>query len=122
MLVGRALHALAHRGVSPGSGRLSGCADERWYLHSSERVGQTQLEGLIADRNTPSKVVWRAKIVLPTADGLGTMAIMRRTGKSLWGTAGSTEAAARLRGWSAPVPRSYTCVGRRLAEEGRNGW
>jgi transposase len=43
---------------------------------------RAQLEGLIADRNTPSKIVWRAKIVLATADGLGTMAIMRRTGKS----------------------------------------
>jgi transposase len=41
-----------------------------------------RLERLLADRNTPSKVVWRAKIVLATADGLGTMAIMRRTGKS----------------------------------------
>ena len=37
---------------------------------------------LIADRNTPRKVVWRAEIVLATADGLGTMAIMRRTGQS----------------------------------------
>jgi transposase len=36
----------------------------------------------VADRNTPRKVVWRADIVLATADGLGTMAIMRRTGKS----------------------------------------
>ena len=36
----------------------------------------------MADRNTPSKVVWRAGIVLATADGLGTVAIMRRTGKS----------------------------------------
>jgi Integrase core domain. len=36
----------------------------------------------VADRNTPRKVVWRAGIVLATADGLGTMAIVRRTGKS----------------------------------------
>jgi len=41
-----------------------------------------RLERLVADRNTPRKVVWRAEIVLATADGLGTMAIMRRTGKS----------------------------------------
>src|SRR4249920_2085286 len=40
------------------------------------------LERLVADRNTRSKVVWRAGIVLATADGLGTVAIMRRTGKS----------------------------------------
>jgi transposase len=37
---------------------------------------------LIASRYTPSKVVWRAKIVLATADGCGTNEIMRRTGKS----------------------------------------
>ena len=37
---------------------------------------------MIADRNSPSKVVWRANIVLATADGLGTNAIMKRTGKS----------------------------------------
>jgi transposase len=36
----------------------------------------------VADRNTPRKIVWRSEIVLATADGLGTMAIMRRTGKA----------------------------------------
>ena len=41
-----------------------------------------RLEALVADRNTAAKVVWRAEIVLATADGLGTNAIMRRTGKS----------------------------------------
>lgn len=40
------------------------------------------LAQIVADRNQPSKVVWRAKIILATADGLGTMAIMRATGKS----------------------------------------
>lgn len=48
-------------------------------LNAADRV---RLKQLIADRNTPAKVVWRADIVLATADGLGTMAIMRRTGKS----------------------------------------
>jgi transposase len=41
-----------------------------------------RLEQLVSDRNTPAKVVWRAKIILATADGLGTMAIMRASGKS----------------------------------------
>lgn len=41
-----------------------------------------RLLALVADRNTPAKVVWRSKIILATADGLGTMAIMRETGKS----------------------------------------
>lgn len=43
---------------------------------------RARLERLVANRNTPLKVAWRAEIVLATADGLGTMAIMRRTGKS----------------------------------------
>jgi transposase len=41
-----------------------------------------RLLAIAADRNTPAKVVWRTKIILATADGLGTMAIMRETGKS----------------------------------------
>jgi len=41
-----------------------------------------RLEQLVSDRNTPAKIVWRAKIILATADGLGTMAIMRASGKS----------------------------------------
>jgi len=43
---------------------------------------RTRLRLLVSDRNTPAKVVWRAKIILASADGLGTMAIMRATGKS----------------------------------------
>lgn len=41
-----------------------------------------RLEALVADRNTPAKVVWRAGIILATADGHGTNEIMRRSGKS----------------------------------------
>jgi transposase len=43
---------------------------------------RNRLQQLVSDRNVPAKVVWRAKIILATADGLGTMAIMRATGKS----------------------------------------
>ena len=39
-------------------------------------------EAVVADRNSPQKHVWRAGIVLATADGLGTGEIVRRTGKS----------------------------------------
>lgn len=41
-----------------------------------------RLEALVADRNTPQKHVWRARIVLLSADGLGTHAIMREAGVS----------------------------------------
>src|SRR6267154_601696 len=45
-------------------------------------ASRARLEAIIADRNSSSKVVWRARIELATADGLGTNAIMKRTGKS----------------------------------------
>src|SRR5271163_1306006 len=41
-----------------------------------------RLKALARDRNTPHKHVWRAEIVLLSADGIGTNEIMRRTGKS----------------------------------------
>src|ERR671917_2311918 len=42
---------------------------------------RARLEAVVADRNSPQKHVWRARIVLGTADGLGTGEIVRRTGK-----------------------------------------
>jgi hypothetical protein len=45
-------------------------ADTRW------------LKAVVQDGNTPQKHVWRAEIVLLTADGVGTNGIMRRTDKS----------------------------------------
>src|SRR5271168_3315059 len=41
-----------------------------------------RLKALVQDRNTPQKHLWRAEIVLLTADGVGTNAIMRRTARS----------------------------------------
>src|SRR5271170_4030859 len=41
-----------------------------------------RLKALARDRNAPHKHVWRAEIVLFSADGIGTNEIMRRTGKS----------------------------------------
>ena len=41
-----------------------------------------QLAAIVADRNAPQKHVWRAHIVLLTADGCGTAEIMRRAGTS----------------------------------------
>src|SRR6186997_1835688 len=42
---------------------------------------RARLEAVVADRNSPQKHVWRARIVLLSADGVGTMAIQRQTGK-----------------------------------------
>jgi transposase len=41
-----------------------------------------RLEAIVADRNAPQKHVWRAQIVLLTADGCGTAEIMRTAGVS----------------------------------------
>ena len=40
-----------------------------------------RLEEIIADRSAPQKHVWRATIILATADGYGTAEIMRRWAK-----------------------------------------
>jgi transposase len=41
-----------------------------------------RLHALVKDRNAPQKHVWRARIVLMSAEGVGTIAIMRETGKT----------------------------------------
>jgi len=41
-----------------------------------------RLDGIRGDRNAPQEHVWRAEIVLLSADGVGVNAIMRRTGTS----------------------------------------
>ncbi len=53
--------------------------DEEIQLSPEDRV---RLEKLVAARMTPQKHVWRAQIVLLSADGMGTAQIMRRTGRS----------------------------------------
>src|ERR1700724_3864128 len=40
-----------------------------------------RLEAVIGSGNSPQKHVWRARIVLLSADGVGTMATRRQTGK-----------------------------------------
>jgi hypothetical protein len=42
-----------------------------------------RLLALVKDRNAPQKHVWRAEIVLLSAGGAGTNAIMFQTGRSL---------------------------------------
>jgi hypothetical protein len=51
------------------------------YLNPDDR---SRLQAFITDRNTPRKLVWRAEIVLATADGHGTNAIMRCATSELW--------------------------------------
>jgi predicted DNA-binding WGR domain protein len=49
-----------------------------------------RLRALMKDSNAPQKHVWRAQIVLLSAEGLGTNAIMRTAGKSKTMSRGST--------------------------------
>jgi transposase len=46
-------------------------------LNSADRA---RLEAIAADRNSPQKHVWRSRIVLLTANGIGTTEIMREAG------------------------------------------
>jgi hypothetical protein len=48
-------------------------------VNAADRV---RLEVVVADRNSPQKHVWRARIILLTADGCGTTEIMRCTSKA----------------------------------------
>ena len=43
-------------------------------------VDRAQMEAIVADRGSPQNHVWRCRIVLLTASGLGTNAIMREAG------------------------------------------
>ncbi|MGE5769553.1 MAG: helix-turn-helix domain-containing protein, partial [Betaproteobacteria bacterium] len=51
-------------------------------LISLTDVDRERLDAIVRDRNSPQKHVWRARIVLLTAAGLGPNAVMRETGKS----------------------------------------
>src|SRR5271155_4251300 len=54
-------------------------ADANIQLSPEDRA---RLEGWVAGRKTPQKLVWRARIVLMWAQGAGLTAIVRATGKT----------------------------------------
>src|SRR5207342_547889 len=53
---------------------------ERILMSAADRE---RLDRLIRDRNTPQKVVWRARIVRLAGDGLAAVAIAAAVGKSV---------------------------------------
>jgi transposase len=53
---------------------------ESWVQLSPE--DRAELEGWVVGRNTPQKLVWRARIVLMWADGAGITKIVQATGKT----------------------------------------
>jgi transposase len=82
------------------------------------------LHALVKDRNAPQKHVWRAQIILLSADGAGTNAIMRETGKSKtcvwrWQERFASEGVkGLLRDKTRPsrVPKLAPCVAERVVE------
>jgi hypothetical protein len=60
--------------------RVSGMTTESRVRLSPE--DRAELEGWVAGRNTPQKLVWRARIVLMWADGAGLAKILQTTGKT----------------------------------------
>ena len=77
-----------------------------WGMHERTQIklsatDRAALKAVVANRNSPQKHVWRAKIVLLAAAGHGTAEIMRRTGKAKtviwrWQERFSSEGAAGL--------------------------
>lgn len=60
--------------------RLLGMVTENSICLS--KTDRARLGRVLADRNSAQKHVWQAQIVLASADGLGTVAVMRATGKA----------------------------------------
>jgi hypothetical protein len=69
-------------GRFPWRSRRASLCDAHRDHRQSNRLERDRLKAIVADRSSPQKHVWRASIVLATAEGLGTVAIMQRTAKS----------------------------------------
>src|SRR5260221_8111691 len=77
-------------------------------VSSTDRL---ELEAIVRDRNAPQKHVWRAAIVLLSADGVGTNEIMRRagtakTGGLRWQERFAPEGRTGVVGDQKPTPRN----------------
>ena len=71
----------SREGFSPGT-LCASLAHAAGIIVDVSTADRARLEAVVADRNSRQKHVWRAPIVLLSGDGLGTVEIMRRTGKS----------------------------------------
>ncbi len=58
------------------------CAVRTGIVVEVSPADRVRLEAVVADRKSPQKHFWRARIVLLTSDGCGTAQIMRRRGKA----------------------------------------
>ncbi len=93
------------------------------------RSDRERLERIVSDRKSPQHHVWRARIVLMTADGFGTMAIRGATGKgkpTIWrwqkrymddGADGLLRDAPRGKAFAAATPEQVAAVVERTLRE-----
>jgi hypothetical protein len=58
-------------------------SNANWNVHYPQAADRRRLTALATDRNATQKHLWRAEIVLLSADGVGTNEMMRRTGRQL---------------------------------------
>lgn len=77
-------------------------------------IDHQRLAALVRDHNAQQKHVWRAEIILLSADGIGTVEIMQQTGKSKT-VCGAGRSA------SAPKASRDCCATRRGARSCRSG-
>jgi hypothetical protein len=80
--VARYASGLIHSGDSQIARSSSSSRYESRHYCERQPADRRRLEAIVTDRNAPQKHVWRANIILATADGCGTAEIMRRSGKS----------------------------------------
>lgn len=91
-------------------------------FHTVSQSDRRSLHALVANCNTPQKHLWRAEIVLFTADRLGTNEIMGRTAKSRTCVWRSQERFAEggldglLRDKTQPRPHLFTASTRGMAD------
>ena len=66
----------------PLAGSVRRCRMREGISIEVSAADRERLAAVVADRNSPQKHVWRARIILATAEGCGTAEIMRRAGVS----------------------------------------
>ena len=79
---GGASSGLIHRTIPKSTEAVQALVMRAGIVVNVTRADRGRLEAIISDRSAPQKHVWRAAIILATADGCGTAEIMRRSGKS----------------------------------------
>src|SRR5216684_2827784 len=70
------------KGIPRGVHRVRAWGMRKDVVVDVNAADRARLEAIVADRNSPQKHVWRARIILLTTAGLGTVEIAGSAGKS----------------------------------------